>query len=45
MNPGVPKQYLDLIKTFVPMLGRTDMSVMVHFPVAAGVQPIPATMQ
>jgi hypothetical protein len=45
MNPGVPKQYLDLIKTFVPMLGRTDMSIMVHFPVAAGVEPIPARMQ
>ncbi len=45
MNPGVPKQYLDLIKTFVPMLGQTDMSVMVHFPVAQGVQPIPAKMQ
>lgn len=45
MNPGVPKAYLDLIKTFVPMLGKTDMSVMVHFPVAAGAEPIPAKMQ
>jgi hypothetical protein len=45
MNPGVPKQYLDLIKTFVPMLGQTDMSMMVHFPVAAGQTPIPVKMQ
>ena len=45
MNPGVPKQYLDLIKTFVPMLGQTDVSVMVHFPAAAGAQEIPAKMQ
>lgn len=45
MNPGVPQQYLDLIRTFVPMLARTDMSVMIHFPVAAGAQPIPAKMQ
>jgi hypothetical protein len=45
MNPGVPKQYLDLIKTFVPMLGQTDVSVMVHFPIAAGQQEIPAKMQ
>ena len=45
MNPGVPKAYLDLIKTFVPMLGKTDMSVMVHFPAAEGAAPIPATMQ
>jgi hypothetical protein len=45
MNPGVPKPYLDLIRTFVPMLGQTDVSIMVHFPVAAGVEPIPAKMQ
>ena len=45
MNPGVPQQYLDLIRTFVPMLGKTDMSVMVHFPVAQGVQEIPSKMQ
>ncbi|MCU0507852.1 MAG: hypothetical protein MUC34_05560 [Anaerolineae bacterium] len=45
MNPGVPKAYLDLIRTFVPMLAQTDVSVMVHFPVAAGAEPIPATMQ
>jgi hypothetical protein len=45
MNPGVPKSYLDLIKTFVPMLGQTDLSVMLHFPIAAGQEPVPATMQ
>ncbi len=45
MNPGVPKATLDLIKTLVPMLGKTDMSVMIHFPLGAGVEPIPAKMQ
>jgi len=45
MNPGVPKAYLDLIKMFVPMLGSTDMSAMIHFPLASGVEPIPAVMQ
>jgi hypothetical protein len=45
MNPGVPKQYLDLIKTFVPMLGQTDMSVLIHLPVAEGQTPIPVKMQ
>lgn len=45
MNPGVPQAYLDLIKMFVPMLGTTDVSVMVHFPVAPGVQALPAKMQ
>jgi hypothetical protein len=45
MNPGLPPTTLDLIRTLVPMLGKTDMSVMVHFPVAAGVEPIPAQMQ
>jgi hypothetical protein len=45
MNPGVPKATLDLVRTFVPMLGQTDLSVMLHFPVAAGQAPIPVTMQ
>lgn len=45
MNPGVPKPYLDLIKTFVPMLGQTDVSIMVHFPVGAGQEVMPAKMQ
>ena len=45
MNPGVPQQYLELMKTFIPMLAQTDMSVLIHFPVAAGVQEIPAKMQ
>jgi hypothetical protein len=45
MNPGVPQTYLDLIKTLVPMLGKTDVAVLVHFPLAAGAEPIPAMMQ
>lgn len=45
MNPGVPPAYLNLIRTFVPMLGRTDLSVLVHFPLAEGVAAIDAKMQ
>lgn len=45
MNPGVPTAYLDLIRTFVPMLAQTDVSIMVHFPPQPGVEPIPAKMQ
>ncbi len=45
MNPGVPKPYLDLIRTFVPMLGQTDVSIMVHFPLGPGQEAIPAKMQ
>jgi hypothetical protein len=45
MNPGLPKATLDLIETLVPMLGKTDMSVMIHFPLGAGAEPIPAKMQ
>lgn len=45
MNPGVPPAYLNLIQTFVPMLGRTDLSVLVHFPMATGVAELDARMQ
>lgn len=45
MNPGVPPSYLNLVRTFVPMLGRTDLSVLVHFPMAQGVAEIAVRMQ
>lgn len=45
MNPGVDAQQVELVKTFVPMLGQTDATVLIHFPVAAGVEAIPAKMQ
>jgi hypothetical protein len=45
MNPGVPRAYLELIRTFVPMLAQTDVSIMVHFPPQLGVAVIPAKMQ
>lgn len=45
MNSAAPKEVLDLVKMLVPMLGSTDVSVMVHFPIAAGREPIPAKMQ
>lgn len=45
MNPGVPPAYLNLIRTFVPMLGRTDLSVLMHFPVGEGVALLDAKMQ
>ncbi len=45
MNAAAPKEVLDLVKMLVPLLGRTDVSIMVHFPLAPGAQPIPAKMQ
>lgn len=45
MNPGVPPSYMNLIRTFVPMLGRTDLSVLLHFPVAEGVTELDTRMQ
>lgn len=45
MNPGVDKQQVDLVKTFVPMLGQTDATVLIHFPLGAGQTAIPVKMQ
>ncbi len=45
MNPGVDKQQVDLVKTFVPMLGQTDATVPIHFPLGAGQTAIPVKMQ
>lgn len=45
MNAAAPVEVLDLVRMLVPVLGQVDVSVMVHFPPAAGVAPIPAKMQ
>lgn len=45
MNAAAPAEVLNLVKMFVPMLGKSDVSVMVHFPVAPGAEVIPAKMQ
>ncbi len=45
MNPGVDKQQVDLVKTFVPMLGQTDATVLIHFPLGDGQTAIPVKMQ
>jgi hypothetical protein len=46
MNPGV-SQYVpaDLVKQVAPSIANADISVLVHFPVAAGQTPIVAKMQ
>lgn len=42
MNPTSP--YIDLAKTMVPLINKADISIMVHFPLAAGATPIAARM-
>ena len=45
MNSAAPKEVLDLVKMLVPMLGKADISILVHFPAAPGAEVIPAKMQ
>jgi hypothetical protein len=45
MNPGMPENYLGLIRQFTPLLGSADVSVLVHFPLAPDAKPIPVKMQ
>jgi hypothetical protein len=42
MNPQSP--YVDLARTFAPLVNNADVNVLVHFPVAAGVERLPAQM-
>jgi hypothetical protein len=44
MNPGAPAQYQELARTAVPLINKADIAIMVHFPIAAGAQPIAAKM-
>ena len=44
MNPGVAANYVGLIKEFAPLVSNADIGVLVHFPVAAGAEVIPAVM-
>jgi hypothetical protein len=44
MNPGAAAQYVQVARTAMPLLNNADIAVMVHFPVAAGAQPIAAKM-
>jgi hypothetical protein len=37
-------QYIDWVKTIVPLIDNADIDVLIHFPVAAGATPIPAKM-
>jgi sulfur carrier protein ThiS len=40
MNPTSP--YIAMVKQVVPTLNTMDIAILVHFPLAAGAQPIPA---
>ncbi len=37
-------QLLPLLEQVVPYLDRADVGIMIHFPIAAGQEPIPAKM-
>jgi hypothetical protein len=41
-NPASP--YIDVVKQWVPFVDNLDIGILVHFPLAAGAQPIPAKM-
>jgi hypothetical protein len=41
-NPGSP--YIPLARQLIPMVNKADIDVLVHFPLAAGAQPVPAKM-
>jgi hypothetical protein len=43
-NPGVQQQYVDIARSVAPMLNKADIAIMVHFPLAAGAEPIAAKM-
>ncbi len=42
-DPSNP--YLPLIQTLLPVVDNADIAILVHFPIAAGAEPIPAKMQ
>jgi hypothetical protein len=45
MNSSLSKELLNLVRMLAPALSATDISVMVHFPLAPGAEAIPAQMQ
>jgi hypothetical protein len=45
MNPGLNPSVGNTVRTLAPYLSNADLSIMLHFPVAPGAEPIPVTMQ
>jgi hypothetical protein len=45
LNPGIPETYLGVVKQLIPILSKTDASVLIHLPVAPGAEVIPVKMQ
>ncbi len=45
MNPGLSPSLADTVRTLAPYFGNADLSVMLHFPLAPGAEPIPVQMQ
>jgi hypothetical protein len=45
MNPGLSPIVANTVRTLAPYLSNGDLSIMLHFPLAPGAEPIPATTQ
>jgi len=45
MNPGLSPLVANTVRTVAPFLSNADLSIMLHFPLAPGAEPIPARMQ
>jgi hypothetical protein len=45
MNPGLSPLMANAARTVAPFLSNADLSLMLHFPLAPGAEPIPVRMQ
>jgi hypothetical protein len=45
MNPGLSPSLADTVRTLAPYFSNADLSIMLHFPLAPGAEPIPVQMQ
>jgi hypothetical protein len=45
MNPGLTPAAANVARTLAPFLRNADLSLMLHFPLAPGAEPIPVQMQ
>jgi hypothetical protein len=45
MNPGLNPAVANTVRTLAPYVSNADLSIMLHFPLAPGAEPIPAQMQ
>lgn len=44
MNSAAPQQWIEMVRTAVPLINKADIAIMIHFPLADGATPIAAKM-